>query len=355
MKYSPFRAIVADLGKKTVEFAAPCDSAEKGMRELKEKYPDAVVLCAGAFTGTLVQASSVVVAQCAGKKCLLRGQTGPGLRRLGAHALVLTGASDEACGLVIGKEKGLFFSCGAKTDVPSLRAQFEKQSSAIQGWFEPAMLLAGPAAFSGAPAAAVSLNVGMAPRTGWLAQEMARRNLAGIALAGGTPVLSPLPVDHPLCSMVKADAVRSASLPALLKAACPEAKTGALPKPLRPIACFGCPSPCGFWMAGAAGDPVPCTSPEGLALLSAAGADAARIALVFAFADAWGLDPAGLTSLASGPMPESLEAWDAQSALPLDDKEPLPVADASAEAGVCPFFLARSRDFAGALDKFLAE
>ncbi len=347
---SPCRAIGADLGRKTVEYLPPAGSVETACSGLAKKYPDALLFSAGALTGSLVQASSVLSVSAGGSNCIVRGHCGPGLRRCGADVLAVTGSSDGPCGLVLGEDKGFYFSCGVPADIPSLRLRFERESEACRPLFEPAFLLAGPAAFSQAPMPAVSLNAGIAPRTSRLALEMARRGLAGISFAGSRPVLSPLPPDHPLCRMVKAEPVRKTSLAGILKAACPDAGPGRLPQPGRSIACFGCPSPCGFWISAGSGDPVPCTSPEGLALLSAAGADETRLAALFAFADKWGLDPAGLTSLASGTMPEDLASWDMQGALPAGDAAQLPGEAAASASGVCPFFLARHKRFAGELE-----
>ncbi len=352
MTNSVFKAIVMDIGNKSFDSIELNCSRKALPSALARKYPDAVVFTAGTFTGSFVQASSVICAQRSEKKCIVRGQAGPGLRRLGADALILDGRSEETCGAVLSEDNSFFFSCGEPKDIPALRSLFEEKSAACQSLFEPALLLSGPAAFARASKPAVSLNVGIAPRTGWLALEMAGRGLAGMAFAGSIPVLSPLPMEHPLCTMVEGAPVRRSNLADILKAACPDAVPGKLPRPGRSIACSGCPAPCGFWLASSSGQPVPCTSTEGLALLSAAGADKNALAELFAFADKWGLDPAGLLPLASGAIPESLGSWIEGNTL-ADDETPYDSGDdLSSEAGICPLFLARNKKFAAELEQF---
>ncbi|MBQ3892125.1 MAG: hypothetical protein II737_01845 [Mailhella sp.] len=342
--------IVADLASRTVE---RLDAGALGLSrpaDLAERFPDDLILRCGALTGSFAPAACLLTVQSGGGECLLRGHCGPALRRCGADALVLRGSSPMPCALVLHDKGAFFLPMDGASDVPGAQQVLGRACGRLEPVFEPVFIIAGPAAFAGHPLAAASLNVGIAPRTGILARDMAGRGLAALALAGSAPLPPSLPVDDPLRAAVPPALVTASGLKAILKAASPAAEPGRLPAPGRSIACYGCPTPCGTWIKTGSGASVPCTSPEGLALLSAAGADAARIADVFALACRWGLDPAGLSSLAAGPMPEDpLKAEDA--ALPAE--APSPHAALASELGVCPFFLARHSAAAQAFEACL--
>ncbi len=342
--------LAADPASRTVERLSAESLGVSRAADLAERFPGDLILTCGALTGSFAPAACLLTVHSEDEECLLRGHCGTALRRCGADALVVRGSSPMTCALVLHDGGAFFLPMDGASDVPAVRESLGRACARPAPIFEPVCIIAGPAAFAGHPLAAASLDVGIAPRTGILARGMAKRGLAAIALAGSAPLPSPLPVDDPLRASVAPALVSASGLRDILKAASPASEPGRLPSPGRSIACYGCPAPCGFWIKAGSGESVPCTSPEGLALLSAAGADAGRIAEVFALACRLGLDPAGLSMLAGGPLPDS--PAEITGAMP--EVSPSEPAAPAAELGICPFFLSRHPAYAKALEAFVS-
>ncbi len=341
---------VADLASRTVERHAADAMGISCPRDLAERFPGDLILICGALTGSFAPAACLLTVFSGDGKCQIKGQCGAALRRCGADALVVRGSSPKACALVLHDGGAFFLPMEEAPEVPAIKGFLDRACSRLEPVFEPAFIMAGPAAFEDNPLAAAALNVGIAPRSGDLARDMAHRGLAAIALAGSAPLPSPLPADNPLRASVSPALVSAASLKNILQAAAPEAGPGRLPSPGRSIACYGCPTPCGFWIKSETGENVPCTSPEGLAILSSAGAGAERIADVFALACRWGLDPAGLSALASGPLPNSPQEV---SGTMLPEDSPSAHAAMASSLGICPFFLSRHSAVTKEFEQFL--
>lgn len=350
---------IADLGTGTSERRSlPCGTSEAEAvplaARLAEHFPDALIFAVGPLTGTLAPAACLLTVRLPGATLPLTGHGGMALRRCGLDALVVTGRASAPQGLRV-DERGLaFFPLDAEKTVPEMRAAMLRQSAARDS--DPALLLAGPAAFAQSPAACVCLETGLVSHSTPLAAALAARNLAGISLDGALPFASPVPPLNPAAQKVRAEGMTRSSLLAICKAARKGYSGATPPAPGRPLACFGCPCPCGFWL------PLPsrkekthvaCTSPAGLAALLEAGADQDRIAALFALCDRFGLDPARMVGLArSEALPESLQDCLALTAksnannqgageakhvfTPASPREELGLA-----LGVCPFFLKR--------------
>ena len=342
--------LAADPASRTVERLSADSLGISRAADLAERFPGDLILACGALTGSFAPAACLLTVHAEGGECLLRGHCGAALRRCGADALVVRGSSPAACALMLRDDGAFFLPVDGASDVPAVRESLGRACARPASVFEPVFIIAGPAAFAGHPLAAAALDVGIAPRSGILARDMAKRGLAAIALAGSAPLPSPMPFDDPLRSSVPPALVTASGLRDILRAASPASEPGRLPAPGRSIACYGCPAPCGFWIRTDTGESVPCTSPEGLARLSAAGADAGRIADVFALACRRGLDPAGLSALAGGPLPDQPEEITGD----MPEDSPSGHAALAAELGICPFFLTRRPAYAKALEAFLS-
>ncbi|MBP3731348.1 MAG: hypothetical protein J6I40_07770 [Mailhella sp.] len=345
--------LVADLTNGTVE-RIPAESLNISSAEvLCDAFPDSVILFAGILSGSYAPAACTATAKIAGKTFILKGQSGPGLRRCRVEAMVIKGRSQAPCGAVVNEKGVFFFPVDSNQTVPELKLRFYSECAKHAPLFEPAILLTGTAAFAHAGMPAISLNVGIAPGSGELAAELSSRGLTGLALAGSTPVASCVPLDAPIRQHAKAERVTKANLKKILQAASPDTRLGRLPSPGRSIACFACSSPCGFWINPAAGEPVACTSPKALALLSAAGADEKRIAEIFAFASTYGLDPAGLTDLASGNMPADLASWNKTASPSMVQAEGYGHDEIASRLGICEFYIARHSGITSELERFI--
>lgn len=350
---------IADLGSGSSERRPlPCGTSEAGAAplaaRLAEHFPDALIFAVGPLTGTLAPAACLLTARLPGATLPLTGHGGMALRRCGLDALVVTGRADAPLGLRV-DERGIdVFSLDAEKTVPELRAEMLRQSAARDS--DPALLLAGPAAFAHSPAACVCLETGLVSHSAPLAAALAARNLAGISLDGALPFASPVPPENPAAQKIRTERMTRSTLLAVCKAARNGYSGATPPAPGRPLACFGCPCPCGFWLPLPSRNEkthVACASPAGLAALLEAGADQNRIAAIFALCDRFALDPARMTVLARGAaLPESLEdclalaaesnaknqgAGEAENPFaPASLREELGLA-----LGVCPFFLKR--------------
>ncbi len=356
---------LADLGSgSSKRLPLPCGCSETQSFEagtgslaarIAKHFPDALVFAVGPLTGTLAPAACLLTSCLPGAALLsLNGHSGMALRRCGLDALVLTGSANTPLGIRVDERSVSFFSLDAETNVPKLRTEILHQSAARDN--DPALILAGPAAFAHNQAACICLETGLVSYSVPLATAMAARNLAGISLDGARPFASPVPLKNPAAQKSRAELLTRSTLLAVCKAARKKYSGAKSLTPGRSLACFGCPCPCGFWLPlPSRGEKrhVACTSPAGLAGLLETGAAPNRIAEIFALCDSYGIDPARMTELVRlAVLPESLEAFptftaeeEAKDSIAGAGANPLAPTSAREELGrdlgVCPFFLKR--------------
>ena len=337
--------LVVDLAAGTAEHQPlPEQILNSGdMSLLAAHFPDAVVVAAGRLSGSYAPSSSVLTLYADGRGAIVKGQSAPALRRCGLDAVVLTGRASAPCGLVLDENSAALVQADASAEVPALRAALEREAKCLRGSYadsRPASIITGPAAFLGVKASALAVEPGVAPRSAELALALAARGVAGICFNGCRPFLSPVALDDPARTRAKVVRLCAGSLGALLKEARPDFSGKAPASIGRSIACYGCTAPCGFWLPTAGGHAA-CTVIMGLAALLEAGASEQRVAEVLALCARFGLDPEGLTALASGALPATLEGCaEAASAVPAMDMD-LPVVRMGTLLGVCPFYLKR--------------
>ena len=350
--------LVADLGTGTFQrLPLPEKALASGdLSVLAELFPKDVVIAAGRLSGSYAPSSCVLAVYADGKGVIVKGHTAPALRRCGLDAVVLKGYASSPCGLVIDEKGAALVPADSSAEVPAVRALLEREARIMRGTYadtQSVSVVTGPAAFLGASGAALAVEPGIAPRSSQLALSLAVRRVAGICFNGGSPFLSPVPLDDPARAEAKVERLTSASLGALIKLVKPEF-SGKAPAVKRSVACYGCTAPCGFWMPTKGGHAA-CTGIVGLAALLEAGASEERVAAVMDLAARFGLDPESLVSLAKGDLPASLVACvQAASAVP-DMDMGLDIVRQGASCGVCPFYLKRFPEALKHLEKYQAQ
>ncbi len=306
-------------------------------------FPDDIVIAAGRLSGSYAPSACVLTAHAAGSEALLKAHTAPALRRCGLDAVVLKGRSTCPCGIVLDEERAAVVRVDASAEVPAVRALLEREAKCLRGSYadsQPVSVITGPAAFFGSKASALTADCSVAPRSSGVALAMASRNVAGLCMNGCRSFLSPVALDDPSRASAKVVRLCAGNLGTLLKEA-KEGFSGRTPSAVgRPLACYGCTAPCGFWMTAKEGHAA-CTGIIGLAALLEAGASDERVAAVLSLSARFGFDPEGLAALASGDLPDSLAACAGAAtdvpALSMDQS----IVRMGEMLGVCPFYLKR--------------
>ncbi|WP_418765570.1 aldehyde ferredoxin oxidoreductase N-terminal domain-containing protein [Mailhella sp.] len=360
MKHFFLNAMVAvDLSRGVAERRSLPDEVLRSgdPARLAALFPDALVLTAGSLTGSFAPASGLTVLRADGKTTFVTGRVGRALRLCGLDAVVVSGRAESPVVLLLDEKEAVLRAADPALDADAQRAAFEQAARAAfpSGTdVAPLPLLAGPAAFLGCASPCLIHDVGVAPRSAEAAASMAKRGLVGFCFHGGAGFASPVPLDSPLRAAAPVQRVTGATLAATLNAASDAPLARVSVTPGRSLACFACPAPCGFWMSLDDGF-VPCTAPEALAALLAAGASEERVARLMAMGERFGVDPLALVSLASAAtLPSELREC-AEAASPLPEKTEDPALDAlAAETGLCPFFLKRFPAAKAALEAWLA-
>ena len=349
------RMAVVDLSRGKTEYQTlPAEAAAKNdLSLLCRNFDDALIFASGRLSASLAPAACVVTAYARGQACLLTAHLASALKRTGLDALVLQGRSETCAGLLLNGEKTALLPLDPNADSASqCKALCASVHKSFPGDSEAVCLVTGMAAFQGAKAPALVLDVGIAPRSAMVAAWLAAHNLCGIALAGTKPYPSQFPFDHPARTIAEPVALTRESLSELLASTrAGSAKTSI--KIGRAIACHACPAPCGFFLPEKSGF-VACTCPEALAALLAKGAGQARVAELLHLSWRFGLDPLGLLALADAPeLPETLPQILSVACEELDQTKD-DLEEQASLLGVCPFYLRRFPAVAKALENFCA-